>query len=285
MESTPPKSHLGPIAGVLAMLALGGVRVMDDCGRAGVRLGRSADEVAGAGAQFGRSADELPGGTGFAGRSADELPGGAGFAPGMDPLAAGRWADDLPHASTTEPNDVLEAVVEGSVEVGLEVMDVPLDGVDEGDDAEGEADEYAPGGARPVALTVACPARIDLGAEPERWQRFVDTGFGAACAPNLVFGRAVPGSPDTLVWGAAQRSVQQLATDCWSAGSTCIIVACDDDCAEPVAAIRHIVRDMEAGLEHYTTVLTSAVLALDPKPRVVAVVRGDRAPQMQMVVR
>jgi hypothetical protein len=42
---------------------------------------------------------------------------------------------------------------------------------------------------------------------------------------------------------------------------------------------------MEAGLEHYTTVLTSAVLALDPKPRVVAVVRGDRAPQMQMVVR
>ena len=161
MESTPPKSHLGPIAGVLAMLALGGVRVMDDCGRAGVRLGRSADEVAGAGGQFGRSADELPGGTGFAGRSADELPGGAGFAPGMDPLAAGRWADDLPHASTTEPNDVLEAVVEGSVEVGLEVMDVPLDGVDEGDDLRALRDdpvEIAGGGQRPDGASRAAAA-------------------------------------------------------------------------------------------------------------------------------
>jgi hypothetical protein len=273
MEPAPPKSHLGHIIGAVVVVVMGGVRVLDDCGRAGLRIGRSADEVAGAGAGFGS-------------RSADELAGGARFAQGSDPLATGRWADDLPHASTTESNDVLEAVVEGSVEVGLEVMDVPLDDVDSGGDADGDGvDDYAPPDTRPVALTVACPARIDLGAEPERWQRFVDTGFGAACAPNLVFGRAVPGSPDTLVWGAAQRSVQQLATDCWNAGSTCIIVACDDDCAEGIGAIRHGVRDMDAGLEPYTALLTSAVLALDPKPRVVAVVRGDRAPQMQMVVR
>lgn len=285
MEPAPPKSHLAHIIGALAVMALGAVRVLDDCGRAGLRMGSSADEVASAGARFGSAGDELAGGARFGG-PADELARGARFAPGGDPLAAGRWADDLPHASTTESNDVLEAIAEGSVDITLEVLDVPLEGADDGAGAEGsEGDEHVPGGARPVALTVTCPARIDLGAEPERWQRFVDSGFGAACAPNLVFGRAVPGSPETLVWGSQQRTVQQIATDCWNAGSTCIIVTCDEDCAERIAALPHSMRDMDGGLEHYTGVLASAVIEFHPKPRVIAVVRGDRAPQMQMIVR
>lgn len=275
MEPSPPPSRLAHIAGAIALLALGGLRVMDDCGRAGARMGRHADEVAGAGARFG-------------GRSADELAGGARLAEGIDPVAGSRWVDDVPHASTSEPNDVLEAVVEGAVELTFEFVDLPIEGADIGDGSSGGgADDEAIGatGERAVALGVACPARIDLGAEPARWHGFVDTGFGAACAPNLVFGRAVPGAPDVITWGDGERSVQDLAADCWNAGSTCIIVACDDDCSAGIAAIPSSMPDMQGGLGHYTAYLTRAVIALQPKPRVVAVVRGDRAPQLQMLVR
>lgn len=289
---SPPKSYLAHIVGAIAVTLMGAVRVLDDCGRAGMAMGRSADDVASAGARFGGSADELAGGARF-GRGADELAGGARLGHGADPLTGPGWGalDDVPHASASEPNDLLETVVEGGAELALEVMDVPLDEVDEGgqgdqEESDGEGvDEYAPAGGRPVALTVMCPARTDLGAEPERWQRFVTTGYGSACAPHLVFGRAVPGSPETLAWGSQQRTVEQVATDCWNAGTTCIIVACDDDCAERMAAIPNSTRDMDGGLAHYTAVLTRAVIAMDPKPRVVAVVRGDRAPQMQMIVR
>lgn len=283
MEPAPPKSHLAHILGAIAVVVMGSVRVLDDCGRAGLRVGRSADDVASAGARFGGAGDELAGGARF-GQGADGLGGGARFGQGADPLTASRWGlvDDVPHASTTESNDVLEAVVEGAAETALEVLDVPL-GDAEYD--EGEGDQLAAEGGRSVALSVACPMRIDLGAEPERWQRFVDTGFGAACAPNLVFGRAVSGSPETLMVGGQPRTAQQIATECWNAGSTCIVVACDEDCAESMAAIPHSIRDMDGGLAHYTALLTSAVIALDPKPRMVAVVRGDRAPQMQMIVR
>lgn len=271
MEPSPPPSRLAHIAGAIALLALGGLRVMDDCGRAGARMGRHADEVAGAGARFG-------------GRSADELAGGARLAEGIDPLSGSRWVDDVPHASTSEPNDVLEAVAEGTVDLTFEFMDVPLEGADGEDAPSGDGADDATG-ERAVAVGVACPARIDLGAEPARWNGFVDTGFGAACAPNLVFGTAVPGAPDVIRWGDGQRSVQDLAADCWNAGSTCIIVACDDDCSDRIAAIPHSMPDMQGGLGHYTAYLARAVIALQPKPRVVAVVRGDRAPQLQMLVR
>ena len=163
---------------------------------------------------------------------------------------------------------------------------MPLDDAAYEHDEDGEATEGEPGsGARSVALDVACPMRIDLTGEPERWRRFAEDGFGSACAPNLVFGRAAPDNPEMVVVGDEQRDVRQLATECWNAGSTCVFVTCDDGCAAQVAAIPQSLPDMDRGLEHYTAVVTRSVVMMDPKSRVVAVVRGDRAPQMQMVVR
>ena len=123
-EPAPPKSHLAHIVGAIGVLLMGTVRVLDDCGRAGLSMGRNADDVA----RFGGSADDVA----RFGSSVDGLPVGARLAHGADPMSAGRWglADDVPHASTSEANDILETVAEGSVDIALEVLDVPLDDAD-----------------------------------------------------------------------------------------------------------------------------------------------------------
>lgn len=295
MENGPAQPNKGLLAGVIAMLLAGGVRVMDDCARMGVRAAGHADDIAGAGVRLGgHSADEVAGaGARLGGRHADDMVGrGAHFGPGVDPALAGRWLDDVPYASSTEPNQLLEAALEGGADVAFQVLDVAVSGADEGpyeDDVEDEwrqsADDESPLVRRDVALVVACPARIDLGTDAARWRRVVEEGFGAACAPYLLFARAVPGAPSTLMSGAGERDVRQLAAECWDAGTTCVIVACDDECGAPVRAARTGVPGPDVTLERYTTELVQALMALEPKPRTLAVVRGDRAPQLQMIVR